>query len=111
MANPTGELKLKARGKEYRLHLGMSVLADLQDEWGDKLDALLSPAKGKLPNLKVMHAVFMAALQRYHASEADRWTVDDIIAENANAFADLLATAFPDPGEEGEGAGKKKAAA
>lgn len=110
MANPTGELKLKARGKEYTLHLGMSVLADLQEQWGDKLDELLSPSKGRTPNLKVMHSVFAASLERHHP-EADRWTVDDIIAENANAFADLLATAFPDAGEESEGTGKKKAAA
>lgn len=110
MANPTGELKLKARGKQYTMHLGMSVLADLQERYGDKLDALLSPTKGKMPNLKVMHAVFAASLERHHP-EADRWIVDDIISENANAFADLLATAFPDPGEEVEATGKTKAAA
>lgn len=110
--NPKGELAVTAGGKKYRLHLGMSVLADLQEEWGDKLDAILSPSDdGKLPDLRVVHAIFFAALQRYHADEADRWLVDDIIAENQNAWADLLAAAFPDP-EEGDGKpGKKKAAA
>lgn len=111
MANPKGELKVKAGGKEYRLHLGMSVLADLQEEWGDKLDAILSPAEnGKLPNLRVMHAIFLASLTRHHP-EADRYTVDDIIAENQNVFADLLGAAFPDPekGKVPEGNGKAAA--
>ncbi len=111
MANPTGEVKLKAQGKNYRLHLGMSVLADLQEQFGDKIDEVLSPAPaGKLPNLKVMHAIFLAALQRYHP-DADRWVVDDIISENQNAFADLLSSAFPDMEDAGEGEGKRKAAA
>lgn len=111
MANPTGELKVKARGKTYRLHLGMSNLAALQDEFGDKLDAILAPADdGKLPNLRVMHAIFMEALQRHHGDEADRWLVDDIIAENANAFGELLSAAFPSPQEDAsEGNGKAAA--
>ncbi len=114
MANPTGAKMMKAGGKEYRLHLGMSVLADLQEKFGDDFDNLLTPPEGgKMPKLRVIQDVFMAALQRHHADVADRWLVDDIIAENADAFTSLLSTSFPDAKEaEGDGkAGKKKAAA
>ncbi len=114
MANPTGEMKVKANGKTYRLHLGFSVLADLQEEFGERLEAVLTPptagsAPQALPDLKVMHAVFLAALQRHHGEEADRWLVDDIIAENQNAWADLLTTSAPEGG--GKARGKRKAAA
>lgn len=121
MTNPTGELKVKANGKTYRLHLGISVLAELQEEWGDKLDALLSKAEGdKVPDLKVIISVFTAALQRHHADEVDRWLVDDIVAQNQNTLNSLLSAAFPDAepepdagtdAEAGDGGGKKKAAA
>lgn len=114
MANPKGELTVSAAGKSYRLHLGMSVLADLQERFGSKLDdALSAPEDGTLPNLQVMHAIFLGALQRYHGDEADRYTVDDIIAENQNAFGDLLGAAFPAPAEAGDGEaeGNEKAAA
>ena len=110
--NPKGEMKVSAGGKEYRLHLGMSVMAELQEEFGDLETVFAMPEDGKLPNLKVVNAVFLKGLQRYHANEADRWLVDDIIAENQNAFVDLVGTAFPDPSEEAKGTrGKKKAAA
>jgi len=114
MTNPTGTKVMKVGGKPYRLHLGMSVLADLQEQFGDDFESLLSPPKGgKMPKLRVIQDVFMAALQRYHADEADRWLVDDIIAENADAFATLLTSSFPDAGEakgDGESGKKKKAA-
>lgn len=114
MANPTGEFKVKAGGKEYRLHLGMSVLADLQAEWGDEFEAVMTSAStSKLPNLKVVQAIFMGALQRYHSDVADRWLVDDIIAENQAALPKLLNNAFPDDDvnqEAKSGGGKKKAA-
>ncbi|WP_417585136.1 hypothetical protein [Pelagibacterium sp.] len=118
MANPTGEMRVTAKGKSYRLHLGMSVLADLQEQYGERLEAILSPPdpadgdeKPNLPDLKVMHAVFLGALQRYHAAEADRWLVDDIIAENENAWGKLLTASSPDPQEGDKPRGKRKAAA
>jgi hypothetical protein len=112
MANPKGELRVKARGKEYRLHLGMSVLADLQEKFGDDLDKVFSqPSDGKLPDLRNTITVFMAALQRYHSEEADRWLVDDIITENQNSFAELVSATFPDAGEAKDSPkGKKKPA-
>lgn len=115
MANALGETKVKARGKEYRLHLGMSVLADLQDQFGERLQAVLSPpenvdADEPLPDLGVMHAVFLGALQRYHADEADRWLVDDIVSENQDAWARLLTATAPDAKNGGKPAKKEKAA-
>lgn len=112
MANPTGEMKVKANGKEYRLHLGMSVLADLQADFGDRLQAILAPepVEGALPDLQVMHAVFLGALQRYHGDEADRWLVDDIIAQNEGAWVKLLTATSP-AAKEGEKPAKKQKAA
>lgn len=107
MPNPTGTKVMKAGGKSYRLHLGMSVLADLQEQFGDTFDEVLSPpTDGRMPNLRVIHEVFMAALQRHHAGEADRWLVDDIIAENKDALAVLLTAAFPDADADADGAGE-----
>lgn len=111
MANPTGELKVTAGGKEYRLHLGMSALAEIQERFGAEFEAILVPSEaGKLPSFRVMHAIILAALQRYHGDAADRWLADDIMAENQDALADLLVAAFPNP-EAGDGGGKTPAAA
>lgn len=116
MSNPLGELKVKANGKNYRLHLGMSVLADLQEEFGARLQTVLTPpavVEGEeppLPDLKVMHAVFLGALQRHHDDEADRWLVDDIIAQNKNAWVNLLTATAPDAKEGGKATGKQRAA-
>lgn len=109
--NALGELRLKAGGKTYRLHLGMSVIADLQEEFGDRLESVLAPAGDKLPDLKVMHAVFLGALQRYHAEEADRWLVDDLIAENQDAWARLVTASSPDSEGDEQPEGNGAAAA
>lgn len=96
--NAQGSLKVSAGGVEYTLFVGMSVLADLQAKHGqsviDDLDRDLST--GKMPDLSVVTDLFMGALQRYHADVADRWLVDDIIAENATALPELMGASFPD---------------
>lgn len=111
IGNAKGEVNMQANGQIYRLHLGMSVLADLQEQFGDRLEALLAfePNDTKLPDLKVMHAVFLAALQRYHGEVADRYLVDDIIVENEGAWINLLqgSAPEPDPADKGKRAGKK----
>lgn len=112
MSNPTGVITMEARGKSWRLHLGMSVLADLQEKFGERFEAVFTPRKGgKMPDLAVVHAVFLGALQRYHEDEADRWLVDDLIAENQNAWGQLITASSPESdGQEAEAKGKKKAA-
>jgi hypothetical protein len=89
MADPRGTLTLTAGGKEYRLHIGMSVLADLQAKHGLDVMQQLEAPPGAGPQ-------WLAALARYHADEADRWLVDDLLAENADAFGALMAASFPD---------------
>ena len=100
MADPRGSMKVTARGKEYTLWLGMSVLAELQAKHGDdvltKLDAPADAGANWLPPLRIIVDLFLGSLQRHHAAEADQYLVDDILAENADAFAGLMATAFPD---------------
>lgn len=111
--HPKGELIAKARGKEYRLHFGMSVIADLQAKYGDKLEAVLTSAEadGALPDMRIVLDIFLGALQRHHGGEADRWLVDDIVAENSNMLPQLLGASFPDAGEEAGDEGNGKAAA
>lgn len=103
-SHPKGELIAKARGKEYRLHFGMSVIADLQAKHGEKIDAILAGAEagGDLPDMAVVVDIFLGALQRYHADESDRWLVDDIVSENFNLLPRMMASAFPDPTQGGD---------
>jgi hypothetical protein len=100
MADPRGTLTLTAGGKEYRLHIGMSVLADLQAKHGlDVMQQLEAPPGAGpqwLPDMGIVVDMFLSALARYHADEADRWLVDDLLAENADAFGALMAASFPD---------------
>jgi hypothetical protein len=111
MANVTGELVLSAGGRDYRLHLGMSVLAGLQARHGQDVLAKLDAPPGVenwMPDLNIVVDLFLGALQRHHP-EADRWLVDDLMAENPDALPRLMAAAFPDPGPAKVGNGKTPA--
>lgn len=115
MADPRGVFTLTAGGKEYRLHLGMSVLADLQAKHGQDVIERLQPPEGAgaswLPPLAVIVDLFIGALQRFHASGADRYLVDDLLSENPAAFAALMQAAFPDQApSSGNGKGPRRAA-
>jgi hypothetical protein len=101
VGDATGALVLKARGQEWTLYLGMSVLARVQAKHGDAFNALLNGESGGLPNLAVIHDLFMGALQRHHAGQADEYLVDDIIRENAGAIGALMTAASPEPSAEG----------
>lgn len=99
--DPTGGLRLSVGDKEYRLHMGTSVLAALQGLHGqDVLEGLEPPAgasKAWMPDLMILHDLFRLSLERYHG-EVDRWEVDDLIAENSDAFMKLMGASMPDPG-------------
>lgn len=94
-----GHLKLTAGGKEYTLFVGFSVLAELQARHGQDVLSKLDPPAGAgddwTPDLAIVTDLFEGALQRYHADEADRWLVDDIISENMMALPRLIAASFP----------------
>lgn len=117
MEHAQGALKVKAGGKEYTLFVGMSVLADLQAKHGqdilEKLDAPEGAGETWMPDLSVVTDLFMGALGRYHADVADRWLVDDIIAENVDALPQLMSASFPDApkGKKSGNAKRPKAAA
>jgi hypothetical protein len=100
MADPRGLLKLTAGGREYRLWVGMSVLAELQEKHGqDVLQRLEAPPDAGaawVPPLAVFVDLMLGALQRYHADEADRFLVDELLSENMGALPLLLQAAFPD---------------
>ena len=101
MTHPKGELIVSAGGKDYRLHLGVSILADLQAKHGQDVISRLDPPVGAaddwVPELQIIVDLFVGALQRYHRDEADRYLVDDIMSENATSWQDLLQAAFPEP--------------
>lgn len=104
--DPTGVLRLQADGKEYRLHMGTSVLAALQGLHGAAVMTALAPPEGAgdgwLPDMQVVHDLFRLSLERYHG-EVDRWTVDDLIAQNSGAIARLLGASMPDAPEGAAG--------
>lgn len=100
MANVRGAVSVKTGGKTYKLFVGMSVLADLQAEFGQdvlgKLDAPDGAGDDWMPDLKIVMGLFAGALERYHPDDVDRWLVDDIIAASPTGFAELMAASFPD---------------
>lgn len=116
MTSGRGAFSVKAGGKNYTLWLGMSVLGDLQDKHGQDVLQRLDPPAGAdpdwLPPLSIVVDLFLGALQRYHADEADKYLVDEIMAENATAFQSMMAAAFPDQkgAETGNGRKVKKVA-
>ena len=99
-AHPQGSLTVKANGKEYKLWVGISVLADLQAKHGQNVLERLDPPAGAseawMPDLNILVDLFLGALQRYHADEADRYLADDIMAENSDAFSQLMGASMPD---------------
>lgn len=101
--DPTGGLRLKAGDKEYRLHMGTSVLAALQGIHGQdvlaKFEAPAGAAAGWMPDMMILHDLFRLSLERHHG-EIDRWEIDDLIAENMDALGQLMAAAMPDPGPD-----------
>lgn len=117
MAGARGTLCVTLGGDEYTLFLGMSVIADLQDKHGQDVLEKLQPPAGAGPNwvpdLGLVVDVVQGALQRHHSDTADRWLVDDILAEHAEVLGELMGAAFPAPQAEAEpgNAGKPKKAA
>lgn len=111
MTSGRGALIVKTGGKDYTLWLGFSVLADLQDKHGQDVFQKLDPPAGAgadwVPDLSIVIDFFLCALQRYHAADADRYLVDEILAENADAFNRLKSAAFPDQKAAEAGNGRK----
>ncbi len=101
MSDIRGILKLNAGGKEYKLFVGMSVLADLQSQHGQNVLEKMDPPEGAsddwMPDLNIAGDLILGALERFHSDVADRWLVDDIILENADALPRLMGTSLPDP--------------
>lgn len=116
MTSGRGAFSVKAGDKDYTLWLGMSVLADLQDKHGQDALQRLDPPAGAgsdwVPPLSIVVDLFLGALQRYHADVADKYLVDEILAENADAFTNMMGAAFPDQkaAEAGNGRRVKKVA-
>jgi hypothetical protein len=117
MTDPRGLLIVSARGQDWRLWLGMSVLAGIQSRHGPDWLAQLQPPAGLapgaswLPPMQIVIDLLIGALERYHHDAADRWLADDIFAEDQAVLGRLIHSAFPDQrGDVGNGKGPKRAA-
>lgn len=100
MTNATGALTVSVGDKSYRLWLGFSGLAELQAKHGADFVQKFSPPENApenwLPDLSLVSDLVLEGLQRYHATEADRWLVDDILSSEPTAIEKLFEAAFPD---------------
>ena len=101
MADPRGIVQLKANGKTYKLHFGMSVIADLEAAHGTEevnkiLGVGVKPEENWRPSGQMAIDLILFSLQRFHAEVADRYLVDDILAENANAIGSILEGSAPE---------------
>lgn len=113
-AHPQGHLTVTAGGREFTLFVGMSVLAELQAKHGQDVLERLNPPEGAseawMPDLSIVTDLVAGALQRFHEGEVSRWDVDDIVAENPQAWERAIKASFPDAeGEPGKPAGPQKA--
>ena len=102
VGSPQGVISMQVDGASYRLHLGMSVLADVQAEHGQAFDALVAGEVKGLPDLRMVHAIFSGALLRHHPDKAaDAYFVDDLIAQNPGALGVLMAASSPPADDAG----------
>jgi hypothetical protein len=103
MSNPQGIVSMQVDGASYRLHLGMSVMAEVQEKYGKHFDDLMDGTLEGMPNLWMLHAMFSGALRRFHPDKAENIEfVDDLIAQNKDALATLITGASPEPSAEGK---------
>ena len=104
--NAMGALTVKVGAESFKLWLGMSVLADVQEQFPEQFDALIAGTLAA-PPLKMIVAIVAGALERYHPDKAaDRFFVDDLLAENEQVFTALLGASGPPAGDQ---PGKAKA--
>ena len=95
-AHAMGLLTLQVGGQPFKLWLGMSVLADLEDAFPDVFPQLLAGKLTEVPPLRMVHRTVALALERYHPDmAADRYFVDELISENSGVFNRLFEAASP----------------
>lgn len=114
MSNPTGALTVVVGRKSYRLWLGFSGIAALQEKHGSDFITRLQPPEDAgedwLPDFSVLFDMILESLQRYHSDVADRWLVDEIWSESPHIVGALFSAAFPDQTQSGDAAGNVQAA-
>lgn len=98
MTDPRSVVRARVGDHEYRLHMGMSVLAQLQSQHGQNV---LSEIDAEAPNLDVIVDLMALCLQRYHP-DADTYLADDLLAENPGLLRDLMQAFAGHAESEGE---------
>ncbi|WP_111559464.1 hypothetical protein [Paracoccus sediminilitoris] len=116
MAQLTGIIEAKHAGATYRLTLGMSGLARLQEEYGKGLEPLIAMAQeGQAPDFAVLLRVTQVALERFHP-DADPYLADDLLAADVGIAVAVMSAAFAGlqaatPGKAGGATASGKATA
>ena len=106
-----GLLEVQLDGGTFKLWLGMSVLADLEDAFPDVFPQMLAGTITAVPPLRLVHRTISLALERHHPDKADdRFFVDELINANAGIFSNLFEAASP-PSAGGNGQAKAGAKA
>lgn len=107
--NAMGALTVKVVGADYKLWLGMSVLADVQEQFPEHFDQLMAGTLAA-PPLKMIVALVAGALERWHPEQAkDRYFVDELLNENEHVFVALLGASGPKAGTHpGKGKARPK---
>lgn len=95
MTKKMGELTVKHDGKEYRLCLTNRLIGQLQDEYGNNMEALMPP-DGGVPHFGAIVRTVELALTRHHGNEATPDLADDLLGSNREVFGELMAATFPD---------------
>lgn len=110
-ASAQGIVSMQVNGESYRLHLGISVLAEVQAEHGQAFEALIAGEVKGLPDLRMVHALFGGSLRRYHPDKADDgFFVDDMYEQNPGALGELMSGSSPPAsGEPGNVKGRRRA--
>lgn len=98
MGSVTGKTRVEVGDREYTLFLGFSGLAEMQERHGQDFLQKLMPPKGSsdgwMPKMQIIVDLIMESLQRFHADEADKYLVDDILAADGDVVGQLVDTSF-----------------
>jgi hypothetical protein len=93
-----GALTVTVGAESFKLWLGMSVLADVQEAFPEQFEHLVSGTLPEVPPLRLMQKLLSSSLERYHPEKAaDRFFLDELLNENASLLQDLLNASAPKP--------------
>lgn len=94
MARMLGEGSVTAGGQAYRLRFDMNVLADLEEQTGQKPVAIMASLQGEGGSVVMIRKVCHAMLKRYHPLCGIE-VAGDILAEDLDGLMAVITAALP----------------